>query len=65
MVTAMVNSQDHKVISPDSTVDSYLNQDEDAVILVSAVSIRPINWKKEMREKPIRCVTEDDGVTQK
>ena len=30
-------------ISPDSTVDSYLNQDEDAVIPVSTVDVRSIN----------------------
>ena len=38
-------------ISPDSTFDSYLKQDEDAVISVSTVHIRSINLKEEMREK--------------
>ena len=32
-------------LSPDSTVDCYLNQDEDAVTLVNTVNIHSMNWK--------------------
>ena len=36
----ILNPQDYKIISPDLTVDSYLNQDEDAVISGSTVGIK-------------------------
>ena len=38
-------------ISPDSTVDSYLNQDEDAVTSVDTVDIHSMNWREDMMEK--------------
>ena len=47
-------------ISPDSTVDSYLNQDEDAVTSVDTVDIHSMNWRENMMEKAIRFVIEDD-----
>ena len=52
-------------ISPELTADSYLNQDQDAVISVSTVDIRCINWKEEMREKEIRWVIEVDDKIEK
>ena len=52
-------------ISPSSTVDCYLNQDESGVTSVIAVDIRSINWKEELREKAIRCVIQDDEATRK
>ena len=52
-------------ISPDSTVDSYLNQDKDAVISFSTFDIPSINWKDEMREKANCCVLQDDNETEK
>ena len=52
-------------ISPDSTVDSYLNQDEDAVTSVNTVDIRSMNWKEDMREKAIPFAIEGDGETKK
>ena len=47
-------------ISPDSTVDSYLNQDEDAVTSVDTVDIHSMNWREDMMEKAIRFAIEDD-----
>ena len=47
-------------ISPDPTVDSYLNQDEDAVTSVNTVNIHSMNWKEDMREKAIRFAFERD-----
>ena len=38
-------------ISPDSTVDSYLNQDEDAVTSVNTFDIHSMNWKEDIRKK--------------
>ena len=52
-------------ISPDSTVDSYLNQDEDAVTSVNTVDIHSMNWKEDMREKAIRFAIEGDDETEK
>ena len=52
-------------ISPDSTVDSYLNQDEDAVTSVNTVDIHSVNWKEDMREKAIRFAIEGDDETEK
>ena len=49
-------------ISPDTTVDFKLKQDED---LTNMVDIRSINWKEDLREKTIRCVIEDDDETEK
>ena len=34
-----------------NSIDSYLNQDEDAVISVNMVDIRSINWKEDLKEK--------------
>ena len=45
---------------PESTVDFYLNQDEDAITSVNAVDIRSINWKENLREKTICCAIEND-----
>ena len=47
-------------MSPNSAVDSYLNQDKESVTSVNSVDIRSINWKEDLREKAIRCVIEDD-----
>ena len=47
-------------ISPDSTVDSYLNQDEDAVTSVGTVDIHSTNWKENLREAAICCAIEGD-----
>ena len=47
-------------MSPNSAVDSYLNQDKGSVTSVNSVDIRSINWKEDLREKAIRCVIEDD-----
>ena len=33
------------------STDSYLNQDEDAIISVNTVDIHSINWKEKIREK--------------
>ena len=52
-------------ISPVSTVDSYLNQDEGAVTSVNTVDIHSMNWKEDMREKAIRFATEGDDETEK
>ena len=52
-------------ISPDSTVDSYLNQDEDAVTSVNTVDIHSMNWKEDMREKAICFTIEGDDETVK
>ena len=49
-------------ISPDTTVDFELKEDED---LINMVDIRSINWKEDLREKTIRCVIEDDDETEK
>ena len=52
-------------ISPDSTVDSYLNQDEDAITSVNMVNIHSMNRKEDMKEKAIRFATEGDDETEK
>ena len=52
-------------ISPDSTVDSYLNQEEDAVTSVNMVDTHSMNWKEGMREKAIRFAIEGDDETEK
>ena len=52
-------------ISPDSTVDSYLNQDEDAITSVDMVDIHAMNWREDMMEKAIRFAIEEDDETQK
>ena len=52
-------------ISPDSTVDSYLNQDEDAVTSVNTVDIHSMNWKEDIREKAISFAIEGDDETEK
>ena len=52
-------------ISPESTVESYLNQDEDAVTSVNIVDIGSTNWKENLREKAICFVNEGDVVTEK
>ena len=52
-------------ISPVSTVDSYLNQDEGAVTSVNTVDIHSMNWKEDMREKAIRFAIEGDDETEK
>ena len=68
-MTLMLNLQNCKnyisEISPDSTVDSYLNQDEDAITSVNMVNIHSMNRKKDMREKAIRFATEGDDETEK
>ena len=46
-------------------VDSYLNQDEDAVTSVNTVDIDSMNWKEGMREKAIRFVIDGDDETEK
>ena len=46
-------------ISPNSTVNSYLNQDEDVVISVNT------EMKEEMRRKTICCVIEDGVEAEK
>ena len=51
-------------ISPDSTVDSYLNQDEDAVTSVDTVDIHSMNWREAMTEKAIRFAIEEDDETE-
>ena len=50
-------------ISSDSTVNTYLHQDKYEVTSVNTVDIRSINWKEDLREKPILCVIEDDDET--
>ena len=52
-------------ISPDSTVDSYLNQDEDDVTSVNTVDIHSMNWKEDIREKAICFAIEGDDETEK
>ena len=52
-------------ISPDSTVDFYLNQDEDAVTSVNTVDIYSMNWKEDMSEKTIYFAIEGDDETEK
>ena len=52
-------------VSPDSTVDSYLNQDEDAVTSVNTIDIHSINWKEDMKEKAICFAIEADDDTEK
>ena len=52
-------------ISLDSTVDSYLNQDEDAVTSVDMVDIHSMNWREDMMEKAIRFAIEEDDETEK
>ena len=52
-------------ISPDSTVNSYLNQDEDAVTSVNTVDIHSMNWEEGMREKAILFSIEGDDETEK
>ena len=49
-------------MSPDSTVDSYLNQDEDAVTSVDTVGI---HWREDMMERAIRSAIEEDDETEK
>ena len=49
-------------ISPDSTVDSYLNQ---AVTSVNTVDIHSMNWKEDMKEKAIRFAIEGGDETEK
>ena len=53
------------VLLSNSTVDSYLNQDEDAVTSVNTVDIHLMNWKEDMREKAIRFAIEGDDKTEK
>ena len=64
-MTLMLNSQDYKIISLDSMVDSHLNQGEDAIISAITVDIRSINWKEELKEKANCCVIENDDETKK
>ena len=52
-------------ISPDSTVDSYLNQDEDAVTSVDTVDILSMNWREDMMEKSICFAIEEGDETEK
>ena len=52
-------------ISPDSTVHSYLNQDEDAVTSVDTVDIHAMNWREDMMEKAIRFAIEENDETEK
>ena len=52
-------------VSPDSTVDSYLNQDEDAVTSLNMVDIHSMNWKEDMREKAICFAIKADEETEK
>ena len=52
-------------ISPDSTVDSYLNQDEDVVTSVDTVDIDSMNWREDMMEKAIPFVNEENDETEK
>ena len=52
-------------ISSDLTVDSYLNQDEDAVTSVDTVDIHSMNWREDLMEKEIRFAIEEDGKTEK
>ena len=51
-------------ISPDSTVDSYLNQDKDDVTSVNTVDIHSMNWKEDIREKAICFAIEGDDETE-
>ena len=51
-------------ISPDSTVDSYLNQ-EDAVTSVDTFDIHSMNCREGMMEKAIRFAIEEDDETEK
>ena len=52
-------------ISSDSTVDSYLNQDEDAVTSDGTVDIHSMNWREDMMEKAIHFAIEEDYETEK
>ena len=52
-------------ISPDSTVDSFLNQEEDAVTSVNTIDTHSMNWKEGMRKKAIRLAIEGDDETEK
>ena len=52
-------------IFPDSSVDSYLNQGENAVTSVNMVDIHSMNWKKDKREKTIHFAIEGDDETEK
>ena len=52
-------------ISPDSTVDFYLNQDENAVTSVDTVDINSMNWREDMMEKGIRFAIEEDDEIEK
>ena len=47
-------------MSPNSMVNSYLNQDKESVTLLNTIDTRSINWKEDLREKAIRSVIEDD-----
>ena len=47
-------------MSPNSMVDSYLNQDKESVTLVNTINTRSINWKEDLSEKAIHSVIEDD-----
>ena len=52
-------------ISPYSTVDSNLNQEEDAVTSANTVDIHSMNLKEDMREKAICFAIEGDDETGK
>ena len=52
-------------IFPDSSVDSYLNQGENAVTSVNMVDIHSMNWKEDKREKTIHFAIEGDDETEK
>ena len=68
-MTLMLNLQNWKnyisVISPNWTVDSYLNRDEDAATSVNTIDINSMNWKEDMREKAIHFTIEGDDETEK
>ena len=65
MMMNLLNCKITSQISPDSTVDSYLNEDEGAVTSVNTVDIHSVNWKEDMREKAIRFAIEGDDETEK
>ena len=52
-------------ISPNSTVDSYLNQEEDAITSANTVDIHSMNLKENMREKATCFAIEGDDETEK
>ena len=52
-------------ISLDSTFDSYLNQDEDAVTSVNTVDIHSMSLKEDMRDKAARFEIEGDDEREK